>query len=251
VRLPRNSISYAPDRVDVPYAFRPNAWTVLTAGLTVAGRVVAGSFVVAGIAIAIVPVLLLVSRLGLRLTADREGLRILNYGASSRFAWSEIVDMRVVRRWWGAQLEIRDRRRRRAVPFVTRSSNLNGYGEDQLARLVSRLELLRREAVGAADPPGLAFALDAARSGDPGPIDALLSTHAIDETLYTGRLHELAEAGEVDLETLRAVRRRELDLPANGAWLQALPQPLRGCYAAGPTGFALLGRWRRPACRSR
>ena len=35
------------------------------------------------------------------------------------------------------------------------------------------------------------------------------------------------------------------------AWLQALPQPLKGCYEAGPTGFALYRAASRPACASR
>src|SRR5947209_492058 len=34
-------------------------------------------------------------------------------------------------------------------------------------------------------------------------------------------------------------------------WLQGLPQPVRACYEAGPTGFALYRRCRPPACASR
>src|SRR5215210_159794 len=34
-------------------------------------------------------------------------------------------------------------------------------------------------------------------------------------------------------------------------WLQALPQPLKGCYEAGPTGFALYRAAEAAGCRSR
>jgi hypothetical protein len=147
-----------------------------------------------------------------RLTADATGIRVAN-GFPTSIPWAQVAGVAATERSVNGirvrRLEITRTDGRVIRPIVPKASIYSGYSDFDLDRIVERLRRMRRQALGGADPPELTDALSAAANGDPGPMDHRLAAHEIEPDEYSERLHELADAGRVDLETLRRARREQ------------------------------------------
>jgi hypothetical protein len=88
-----SGIKSTPKRIDV----RPGLqlWRLAPLALIDAGIFASGQVVGAALAAAAIILLLALSQQVVRLTADRHGLRILNWWNWKTFAWSEIADVTV------------------------------------------------------------------------------------------------------------------------------------------------------------
>ena len=199
-----------PGRIVVRYRFGPPLTRFLPLILVTSWATQRGSadtFLV-GVWIAAF-VLVLWDCMVVRLTADANGVRVTNW-LPRRYAWQDINAISLI--------SSGSRRKRVEVllndggsvkPWVGREGgyDIGGYSRGQLERIVERLSRMRQQALGLPDPPELATALASAELGDPRPMDDLLASNRIDHAVYEDRLHELADAGTVDLEALRMKRR--------------------------------------------
>jgi len=145
----------------------------------------------------------------LRLSADKTGVR--PSALSRRIPWEDVASVRVAeesgRCGTARRIQITCTDGRVSEPLVTLAGQFYGYSFEDVDRIAQRLNRLRRHSLRIVDSPELVQALAAATSGDPRPIDQLLASGAITPEEHAERLHELADAGQVDLETLRLARR--------------------------------------------
>jgi hypothetical protein len=208
----RHSAEPSSGSLTVRFRLAPPLYQVVVACLAAAVVLINGQYLFVGVLLAIIIVLWVLQSTLIRLTADRAGVQVQNL-APERFAWNEIAEIDIVRFSWqrqGIELTLNGGRKKRS--WAAKAGYKSGYSYTDIERIANRLRMMRREALGISDPPQLADALEAAKRGDPGPIDEMLAKHLIDSTLYEARLHELEQAGEIDAEALRSRRRQELGL---------------------------------------
>lgn len=188
---------------------RPDPYQVLATACIGGSVLLSGQYVFVAVTLAAVAVIILLESVFIRVSADRNGIRVQNW-LPETIPWSGVSKIEILpRSFWGAQkVQITLSNGRRVRPWAAKTGYKSGHDYAQIERLVGRLDLMRRDVLGISDPPQLAKALAAARAGDPAPIDDLLATGVIHPALYQSRLHELAETGQLDLEALRR-RRRE------------------------------------------
>jgi hypothetical protein len=154
VALRTGSISYSDTRIVVRYRFRLATYVLIVGSAPVVGLIRFGDWRFLELMLVLLLAGQLLDYVAVRLTADERGLRIVNYGVVSRFAWPDVASMQLVPLSWakGAyRLEVagRDGRRKRAL--VASSSPTSGYAYDDLVELVRRLDALRKHALGTAD----------------------------------------------------------------------------------------------------
>jgi hypothetical protein len=206
--------------VALRYRLRPPLYKIVIAVLASGSALLHGYYLVVGITWGALVVVVALQPVLIRLSADERGVRVQN-GVAETFPWTEIAEIKLAQRSvWGfrrVQLEIALTNGRIIQPRAARAGDDYGHTYADLDRVAQQLEMMRRAARGITDPPELAAALDAAKRGDPHPIDDMLAAHAVDATLYEQRLHQLAETGEIDMEELR--RKRREDLGATGTAL--------------------------------
>lgn len=201
----------SPRCIDIGYRLRPPLYQLVVGLLTSVVSFMQGEYLfLAALWGTAAAVCVLQSRF-IRLSADERGIRVRNWAQQS-VAWRDVEKIELSpRSFWGSQrVEITLHDGRKLRSWAARTGDKSGYSYVEIDRVVRRLLMLRRDVLGIPDPPGLAAALAAARRGDPGQIDKLLAAHEIDGTLYEERLHELAAAGEIDLDSLRRARREQL-----------------------------------------
>jgi hypothetical protein len=201
----------SPRCVDIGYGLRPPLYQVVVAILTGLAILVQGEYLVVAALWGTAAVVWMLQPRLIRLSADERGIRVRNLGQET-FVWSDISKIELTRRSiWGSQrIEITLNDGRTVRPWATRTGDKSVHSYVEIDRVLRKLIMLRRDALGIPDPPGLAAALAAARRGDPAEIDKLLATDEIDSALYEERLHELAATGEIDLDSLRRARREQL-----------------------------------------
>ena len=206
---PEGSSAASHREIRLRMRLRPDPYQLLAAVFISGSVLLSGQYVFIGIVWAAGAVIVLLESRIIRLTADRDGVHVQNW-LTEAIPWSSVANIEILpRSFWGQQkVQLTLTNGRRVRPWAAKSGYKSGYDYAEIDRLVRRLALMRREALGILDPPQLAKALAAAKAGDPRPIDDLLAAGVIDATLYHGRLHELAESGQLDLNALRQ-RRRE------------------------------------------
>jgi hypothetical protein len=184
----RRGVNSSSDNLVVRFRLAPPVYQVVVACLAVFVVLINGQYLLVGVMLVIVIVLWVLQATLIRLTADTAGVQVQNL-TPERFAWNEITAFEIVRFPWqrqGVELTLTNGRKVRS--WAAKAGYKSGYSYTDIERIVNRLRMMRREALGIADPPQLADALEAAKQGDPRPIDEMLANHLIDSTLYEARL---------------------------------------------------------------
>ncbi len=150
--------------------------------------------------------------LRMRLTADSDGVIVVNFVRTFRIPWAEISGFEIGRVLLSHSLDVcKNDGTRLHVWVATMSGGRGDYSWSQVQEFATNLRHRRAKALGElppqAEPDELEQALYAAQQGDPDPIDDLLATHRIEPEIYSERLHSLAAAGKLDLDALRVNRR--------------------------------------------
>jgi|SRR5581483_6514859 len=203
-------------RIELRYRFRASWWYVASAVFSSLAGLAHGEYVLVAVLWVALIGFIGVARLIVRLTATDDAIRLLNWGRPRRVEWAEVDQFSLVRPRGGGQVVAIEQRDGRLVHIWASYGNAGGgTSYEERDRLLGQLESMRRRVLHIEDSPELTAALAAARRGDPQPLDELLAAGAIPAVLYTQRLHELAEAGEIDLSKLRTQRRQNAEAGAS------------------------------------
>jgi hypothetical protein len=201
-------IDASPTRIDFRAPIRPPGYLIAFLILSSAAALVRGEYVFVAVVWTVGIPLALVSRLGIRVSATEDGIRISNWWRPRWFSWREIDGFETVKRGPARVGAVRLRDGRVVRISATGGTGSRGASQRERERVLAQFELMRDRSVGAADTE-LVAALDTAKRGDPRSLDHLLAAHKVSPGVYTEQLHRLAAAGEVDMEALRRERRNE------------------------------------------
>jgi hypothetical protein len=179
---------------------------------TVLGWLTAAALIAGSVYWALVPGLFLIWVLRERVSADERGVTVVNLVRRFRIPWSEIAGFERGRVGLTSCLDVCKRDGKRVHIWVTVSGWRGDYFEGEVDGIAMKLRRLRAAAVGRAELDAsqrcaLDEAVAAAQAGDLGPMDQILVSKRMDPDVLYARLHELADAGQLDLDALRAKRR--------------------------------------------